>query len=108
LYLFLFYALLVAYISGSGSLSATFIQSIFSWNIPVYLGSMFFVILFGWVVYLGTRPVDLWNRVLMVGKILTFIALVALGVKHIDHKLLLRTDPTYAVFSLPILIISFG
>jgi tyrosine-specific transport protein len=108
LYLFLFYALIVAYISGSGSLSSTFASSILSIPIPPWLGSLFFVILFGFVVYLGTRPVDLWNRLLMVGKIASYIGMVALGVKYIQPKLLMRTESSYALFSLPVLIISFG
>ncbi len=107
-YLFLFYALLVAYISASGSLLSTLLLSFFDSSFPVWLGSLFFVILFGSVVYKGTRPVDLWNRVLMVGKILFFLALVSLGVKHIQPKLLIRSEPSLAFFSLPILITAFG
>ncbi|MBI2742397.1 MAG: tyrosine transporter [Chlamydiales bacterium] len=108
LYLFLFYALLVAYISGSGGLSATFFQKFMSWNFPAWACSLFFVLLFGFVVYQGTRPVDLWNRVLMVGKILSYIGLVVLGMRFVKADLLLHTEPSYALFSLPILIISFG
>jgi len=108
LYLFLFYSLLVAYISGSGNLSSTFLSYLFKWNIPIWIGSLFFVVLFGYIVYLGTRPVDLWNRVLMVGKIVSYLGMVFLGVKFINHHLLLRTQPSYALFSLPVLIISFG
>lgn len=107
-YLFLFYALLVAYISGSGNLFSTMIEGAFGAHIPVWTGSLFFVILFGGVVFFGTRRVDLWNRVLMVGKILFFLALILIGVKYIKPKLLLRTDAATALFSLPILITSFG
>ncbi len=102
LYLFLFYALLVAYIAGSGGLFFTF------FHLPAWSGALFFVLLFGWVVYMGTRTVDLWNRVLMVGKIAAFLGLVFLGVKYMNPTMLLRTDLSYAFFSLPILIISFG
>jgi tyrosine-specific transport protein len=102
LYLFLFYALLVAYVSGSGGLFSTF------FGLPAWSGALFFVLLFGGVVYMGTRTVDLWNRVLMFGKIVAFLGLVFLGVKHVQPKLLLRTDVSYAFFSLPVLIISFG
>lgn len=107
-YLFLFYALLVAYISGSGNLFSTFLAGAFGAHIPVWVGSLFFVLLFGGVVLFGTRKVDLWNRVMMVGKILFFLALILIGVKYINPKLLLRTDASTALFSLPILITSFG
>jgi len=107
-YLFLFYALLVAYISGSGNLFSTFLAGAFRAHVPVWVGSLFFVLLFGGVVLFGTRKVDLWNRVMMVGKILFFLALILIGVKYINPKLLLRTDASTALFSLPILITSFG
>ena len=105
LYLFLFYSLLVAYISGSGSLFASLV--VFT-KIPDWVGSLFFVLLFGGVVYLGTRQVDLWNRVLMVGKILCFFGLVAVGFEYIKPQLLLHTEGSLALMSLPLLITSFG
>lgn len=104
LYLFLFYALSVAYISGSGSLTSTMLGG----KLPNWCGSLFFVVLFGSIVYFGTRQVDLWNRVLMIGKIAAFVGLVFLGLNHVQAPLLERTDSEYAVFSLPILIIAFG
>ncbi len=108
LYLFLFYALSIAYISGSGSLVSTFFATFLGTALPNWIANCFFVLLFGTVVYLGTRHVDLWNRVLMGGKIAAFLGLVFLGARYIKSDLLLRTDPSYAIFSLPILIIAFG
>lgn len=107
-YLFLFYALLVAYVSASGSLCSTFLQSFFELSIPPWVGSVFFVFLFGGIVYQGTRQVDLWNRVLMAGKILFFLALIWIGALYIKPTLLARSDLSLTLFSLPILIISFG
>jgi tyrosine-specific transport protein len=107
-YLFLFYALLVAYISGCGTLFSTLMRQYFHLAIADWIGSLIFVVLFGWVVYQGTRPVDLWNRVLMLAKIGSFLTLVFLGVRYISPKLLERSAPQYAIFSLPILVISFG
>ncbi len=107
-YLFLFYALLVAYISGSGNLFSTLSEHVFSLSIPIWLGSLFFVVIFGGVVYLGTRKVDLVNRVLMMGKVFFFFLLIVISVSFIKPKLLLHTDSSLAIFSLPILITSFG
>lgn len=108
LYLFLFYSLLLAYIAGIGSLAAKISQQYFGLILPDWGGSLFFVVLFGWVVYLGTRPVDLWNRFLMAGKIAAFLGLVFLGARHVQGTLLERSAPEYALYALPILIISFG
>lgn len=107
-YLFLFYALLVAYVSASGSLFSTFIQSFEGISLPMWTGSLFFVLLFGGIIYTGTRQVDLWNRVLMVGKIILFLALVGTSICFVQPKLLTRVDLSVSFFSIPILIISFG
>ncbi len=108
LYLFLFYALLVAYMSASGNHVSLFIESNFHLPLPNWAGSLFFVIVFGWMVYLGTKPVDHLNRYLMYGKILSFILLIVLGIQYIVPRFLLRFQPKYALFTFPILIISFG
>ena len=104
LYLFLFYALLVAYVSGSGSL----VSSAFGSAIPDWAGSLFFVVLFSFVVYMGTKKVDVWNRYLMAGKILCYLGLVLLGFKFLNPKLLLHSKASYAVIALPLLVTSFG
>lgn len=108
LYLFLFYSLLLAYISGIGSLFSKILEQYFHIAFPDWGGSLFFVILFGWVVYLGTRPVDLWNRILMVGKIASFFGLIYLGTRYVQPQLLERSAPELVIFALPILVISFG
>jgi tyrosine-specific transport protein len=108
LYLFLFYSLLVAYISGSGSLSSTYFETIFSWHLPKWVGALFFTAVFGMLAYQGTRTVDHWNRFFMFGKILTYLGMIVLGLQYINPKLLLRTEPAYAFFSLPVLVIAFG
>lgn len=108
LYLFLFYALLVAYISASGSLFSTFLTRSFPLQAPAWLGSVLLVAFFGTLVFRGTRQVDLWNRVLMAGKIFFFVCLLAAGLSHVQPSFLLRTDLSVSLFSLPILLISFG
>ncbi len=108
LYLFLFYSLILAYISGIGALVSKIMIEYFGVNFPAWGGSLFFVILFGLIVYKGTRQVDLSNRVLMGMKIGAFVCLVFLGVQYIQPHLLSRSAPEYIVYSLPILVIAFG
>lgn len=108
LYLFLFYALLVAYISASGNHVSLLARDGFHTQLPNWAGSLFFLIVFGWMVYLGTKPVDHVNRYLMIGKIISFVLLVVLGIQYIVPRLLLHYEPKYALFTFPILIISFG
>lgn len=108
LYLFLFYAILVAYISASGNHVNLIAKQSFNIPFPHWGGSLFFVIVFGWMVYLGTKPVDHLNRYLIIGKIAFFLILIALGFYYLVPRLLLHYEPKYALFTFPILIISFG
>lgn len=107
-YLFLFYAVLVAYISGIGGLTSSFFANGFGISLPHWVGSLFFVGLFGWIIYLGTRRVDLFNRGLMVFKISFFVLLLFVGAFYIQPRLLLQAEPKYIALSLPLFIISFG
>ncbi len=102
LYLFLFYSLLIAYISGSGSLALT------TFSIPKWLGSSLFTLGFGILAYRGTRTVDHWNRLFMFGKIATYIGMIILGFQYIQPHLLVRSNPLYTFVSLPVLVIAFG
>ncbi len=106
--LFLFYALLVAYISGSGTLFSFLLKNSLGWQVPNWVGSLGFVFLFGFIVYMGTRQVDLWNRFLMTFKIVFFLALAFLGMRFVNPSLLTYSKPALAIFSLPILVVSFG
>jgi tyrosine-specific transport protein len=107
-YLFLFYSLLVAYTAASGTIFSAIIASLFNLTLPAPLASFFFTALFGYIVYLGTRPVDLLNRVLMAGLITSYLGMIALGLSRIDTAYLIYSAPKYTLFSLPVLVVSFG
>lgn len=107
-YLFLFYALLVAYIAGSGDHFAGFVHRYLATSFPKWIGSTFFVVLFGGLVFLGTRTVDLCNRGLMFAKIIAYLGLVVVGMSFVKPENLEHVQLEYAFVSLPILIISFG
>lgn len=107
-YLFLFYSLLVAYISASGNVFAAILESLFHISLSASGASIFFTALFGYIVYLGTRPVDLFNRLLMVGLIVTYLGMIALGITRIEPHLLLFSEPKYIFLPLPVLVVSFG
>ena len=72
LYLFLFYSLLVAYIVLSGRHCTEIINETLSINIEHWKSSLLFVLVFGSIIYIGMKPVDLVNRFLMIFKILSF------------------------------------
>lgn len=108
LYLFLFYSLLVAYQAGIGSDVSAMSTHFVGHHIQPWLGTFFFILLFGCLIYAGTRSVDIFNRFLMAGKILSYFGIVVLGLMNISPNLLERSNIHSIFFSLPILIISFG
>lgn len=107
-YLFLFYSLLVAYVAASGTIFSAILESVFHIHLPDWAASLFFTLMFGWIIYLGTRPVDLLNRVLMAGLIAAYLGMIALGIFRIDPQLLLAWAPRHLLSSLPVLVVSFG
>lgn len=107
-YVALFYSLLVAYTVASGSIFSAILESLFNLKISAAASSTFFTFLFGWIVYLGTRPVDLVNRAFMVGLVITYLGMIGLGLTKIDLRLLTHAAPEYTLLSLPILVVSFG
>ncbi len=108
LFLFLFYSLGVAYISASGSLVESLIWELTGLSLPAWVASLGFTLLFGAIVHRGAKAVDHLNRALMVGLIISYLALILLGLPHIQGPLLMRSNWSYALLALPILVISFG
>lgn len=107
-FLFLFYSLMVAYVAASGSLITDFIGEQTGYQWPTGLGSLLFCVLFGALLYLGIGAVDWFNRLLMLGLILSYICLVFAGVSHVKPDLLRHRDWSAATVVIPAVIVSFG
>ncbi len=107
-FLFIFYALFVAYISGIGQLFSEFILQLSEREISPRIGSTLITALIGMCVFLGTHTVDWVNRFLVAGLIICYFLLIAFGLPHIEMKYLEHRDWSYAWMVLPTLIISFG
>ncbi|PJD95550.1 MAG: tyrosine transporter [Parachlamydia sp.] len=107
-FLFLFYSLMVAYISGSGQLITDFLMQTFTIYIPSWFGSLMLSGIFAILIFMGTHVVDRFNRILMAGLIVTYGLLVVLGGMHVNSELLHYQNWSIAPFAIPIMIISFG
>lgn len=107
-FLFLFYSLMVAYVSGSGQLFADYFHGMTNISIPVWAGSLVFIAIFGLFVYLGTGAVDRFNRLLMLGLVLSYILLVVTGLPYVNLELLKHTDWSATTLVIPAMIVSFG
>lgn len=106
-YLFLLYTLLSAYISGGADVLGSLLDAI---NIHLYewQKSSLFTLLFGLIVYMGIRQVDLVNRGLMFGKLAVYCALVFLISPYVQTSHLEGGNVRYISGSIMILITSFG
>lgn len=107
-FLYLFYALMVAFISGSGELSSDFIFENVGYRLSPTACGFGLCLLFGIFLYLGTQAVDHFNRVIILGLVFSYVVLVVTGFPHIDYVNLLHRDWGAATLVLPSMIISFG
>lgn len=107
-FLFLFYAIMVAYISGSGELLTNFIFTVSGFELPLAIGSLILTVFFSIFLYFGTHSVDLFNRMMMTGLVVSYLLLVFLGMPHVELSRLNHRDWSSAFLVLPTMIISFG
>lgn len=107
-FLFLFYSLLVAYISKGGELVQHALARYFSSDLPVWSGPVLLTLVSAVFVYFGTWIVDRFNRLCMVGLFVTYVFLMCYGFEHTDYKLLSHVDWHYCLFIVPFIITSFG
>lgn len=108
MFLFLFYSIMVAYMAASGLLVSDFIQETSGASWHPGIGALFFCLLFACVLYVGIQAVDWFNRFLMAGLILSYIALVFVGAPHVRPELLQHRDWSASTAMIPVVIISFG
>lgn len=102
LYLFLFYSLTVAYVSGGGGLVSGLL------HIPAWLGPLIFVLIFAPFVLIGSWAVDRINWVLMVGLGISFVLFLVMGVSKMEFKPLLYRNWPVAMLATPVVFTSFG
>lgn len=107
-YAFLFYALMIALISGSGAICSSYFVHYLGLDLSPEVCGLLITALFGLLLWGGTRDVDYLNRLLMLGLVLCYVILVGVGAQHVDRQLLMRQDWGAAVFVLPVMVISFG
>lgn len=107
-YLMLFYALLAAYIAGSGPIFLDGIEDLVGISMPAATGPFWILLLFCPFLYAGLKAVDLINRVLMVAMGLAFVVMVGLLTGHLEPTLLTYSDSSYTFVALSVVITSFG
>lgn len=107
-YLLLLYSLMALYISASAPLFQEAFLKCFNSPLSSGLAKFALPLLFGWVIYLGTRGVDIINRLLMIGLIVSYFLLVSLMPTQISGENLSHMTFTPFLFALPSVITGFG
>lgn len=107
-YLLLLYCLSAAFIAGSAPLFAEILKFLFGNDVPSWVPPLGLPAFFGGFVYLGTKGVDYINRVLMLGLIVSYFALVGLIPAHLQTDFLTRSHWSAALIAVPVVITSFG
>lgn len=103
-YLFLFYSLSIAYISGAGEIFSNLsLQHLNPWQ-----GSLIFVVCLSPAVYLGAKVVDRLNAFFMLGLILSFCFFVVFGLPYVKVENLNHYSWSASTKAFPIAFTSFG
>lgn len=104
-YVLFLYALMTAYTTGAVAM----LESLFpKMGIDPNWAAWIVVGFFATIVYFGARSVDWFNRILMVGLIASYIALVTKVIPQISHDLLRDGHMKYLWTVGPLLVTSFG
>ncbi len=106
LFLLLLYSLTAAYLSGSGSIINSALHGLFGITLPHEVQVLIPLILLSPFVVLGTSTVDLFNRILMIGLIGTYLVLVGAATPRVDQLSAGHFAPLFG--ALPVIVTSFG
>jgi len=107
-FLFLFYSLMIAYVAASGSLVTDFTSRFLGIDLHPWIGSLAFCLLFSISLYRGTGSVDWFNRLLMLGLVVFYVILVAMGARHVNPHYLSHQNWGAVTAVIPAVIVSFG
>ncbi len=102
-YLFLFLTAMIAHVSGGGET----VTSLIGGGLPEWASMVLYVLIFSPVVYLGTRSVDRFNLILMVGVLVSYSLFIFTSAKSVQGSLLTHIDWKKAWPALPVLFTAF-
>lgn len=107
-YLFLLYSLTTAYIAGSGPIIADFVYGATGYAMPSWANVLPLLGIFGFFVYMGTKSVDYINRLLMIGLVIAYGAMVIFLSPHVKPDLLAQSNWKYLYIAVSVVATSFG
>ncbi len=107
-YLCFMYSVMAAYTSGGTVLSLEALNNWLSLSVDHNIGAVVFVMFFATIVFMGTGVVDKLNRLLMIGLIAAYAALVVSVSPHVQMEMLYEGEPQYLLTAVPLMVTAFG
>lgn len=108
LYLFICYASIVAYTAGGGLQIYHAFEQYLQIPLTKDAGSGIFILVFGAIIYLGSRLVGRVNALLFIAMVAAYIGLVASGIFEVKLSLLEHVEWKGAYLAIPLLLTSFS
>lgn len=108
LYLFICYASIVGYTAGGGTQITNAFQNIFNLAISKELGCLLFILGFGLIIDFGTNVVGRINAILFTSMIISYFALVGMGLDEVDQTLLMHRNWTPSLLAIPLMLTTFS
>lgn len=107
-FLLFFYALVAAYLSGSGSIIIDSLEGLIHVELPPMFDVLPLLVLFAPFIYFGLSLVDHLNRYLMIGMGLAYVVIIAIMLPNIEAERLLYTNWSFSLLSFSVVVTSFG
>lgn len=107
-FLLLFYSLIAAYLSGSGSIMIDALEGLLKVDLPPFFDILPLLIIFAPFIYFGLSIVDHLNRYLMIGMFMTYAVIIFWLLQKIDTGRLFYMDWSFALLSFSVVVTSFG
>lgn len=107
-YLLFLYSITAAYIDTCTPFVVEGLANATGFTLPDWIAPFALPLLFSGFLYLGTSGIDLINRFLMVGLVISFILLVYLLPSHVDVSKLFHADFGASLIVLPLTITAFN
>lgn len=107
IFLFISYASIVAYTAAGGSLMVNAAE-LNGLTLSKEWGCLFFILLFGGTIYLGSQVVGRVNAVLFIAMIVAYLALVGTGIAEIKADLLAHKRWETSLLAVPLLLTTFS
>lgn len=107
-FIFLYYCLLISYISGGAPLLGNSVETHLGLELSPSFYSFLFAFLFGAIIYFGHRVVDRVNWLLMVSLIISYVLLLIIGTTEVSAKKLMNKNWGLSLMAAPVLFSAYG